>query len=118
MASPADMRSRGLIQPYSVFTRYSLGECSALAALAEVMPIEPLASVACYRAPTMQVPVERDPERRSGCSMIAVDPNRISKAFHEQALQYIDDDIAEVTKYVLEVVNYSLLANNISAMVM
>jgi len=103
------MRSRGLIRPYSVFTRYSLGEYSALAALAEVMPIEPLVSVASYRAPTMQVPVERDPERRSNHSMIAVDPNRISKTFNEQAFQYVDDDIAEVTKYVLEVVNYSVI---------
>jgi len=109
-SSLADMRSRGLIQPYSVFTRYSLSECSALAALAEVMPIEPLVSVASYRASTMQVPVERNPERRSNYSMTAVDPNRISKALHKQALQYIDDDIAEVTKYVLEVVNYSAIS--------
>lgn len=39
-ASFEDMQSRGLVQKDSVFAGHSLGEYSALAALAEVMPIE------------------------------------------------------------------------------
>ena len=43
------MKSRGLIQRDSGFAGHSLGEYSALAALAEVMPIESLVSVVFYR---------------------------------------------------------------------
>ena len=83
------MISRGLIQRDSVFAGYLLGEYSALAALAEVMPIESLVSVVFYRGLTMQVAVERDTEGRSKYSMIAVNPSRISKTFNEQALHYV-----------------------------
>ena len=44
----------------AAFAGHSLGEYSALAALAEVMPIESLVSVVFYRGLTMQVAVERD----------------------------------------------------------
>ena len=108
-ASFEDMRSRGLIQRDSVFAGHSLGEYSALAALAEVMPIESLVSVVFYRGLTMQVTVERDTEGRSNYSMIAVNPNHISKTFNEQALQYVIDNIAEETKWLLEVVNYNVI---------
>lgn len=59
-ASFEDMRSKGLVQRDSSFAGHSLGEYSALAALAEVMPIESLVSVVYYRGLTMQVAVERD----------------------------------------------------------
>jgi len=108
-ASFEDMRSRGLIQRDSVFAGHSLGEYSALAALAEVMPIESLVSVVFYRGLTMQVAVERDTEGRSNYSMIAVNTSRISKTFNEQALQYVVDNIAEETKWLLEVVNYNVI---------
>lgn len=107
-ASFEDMRSRGLVQRDSVFAGHSLGEYSALAALAEVMPIESLVSVVFYRGLTMQVAVERDSEGRSNYSMVAVNPSRISKTFNEQALQYVVDNIAGETKWLLEVVNYNV----------
>ena len=44
-ASFEDMRSRGLVQRDSVFAGHLLGEYSALAALADVVPIESLVSV-------------------------------------------------------------------------
>ncbi len=107
-ASFEDMRSKGLVQRDSSFAGHSLGEYSALAALAEVMPIESLVSVVFYRGLTMQVAVERDETGRSNYSMCAVNPSRISKTFNEQALQYVVENIAEETTWLLEIVNYNV----------
>ena len=107
-ASFEDMRSKGLVQRDSSFAGHSLGEYSALAALAEVMPIESLVSVVFYRGLTMQVAVERDATGRSNYSMCAVNPSRISKTFNEQALQYVCENIAEETGWLLEIVNYNV----------
>ena len=107
-ASFEDMRSKGLVQRDSSFAGHSLGEYSALAALAEVMPIESLVAVVFYRGLTMQVAVERDETGRSNYSMCAVNPSRISKNFNEQALQYVVENIAEETSWLLEIVNYNV----------
>jgi len=107
-ASFEDMRAKGLVQADSTFAGHSLGEYSALAALAEVMPIESLVSVVFYRGLTMQVAVERDEAGRSNYSMCAVNPSRISKTFNEQALQYVVENIAETTGWLLEIVNYNI----------
>ncbi|OCL04747.1 beta subunit of fatty acid synthase [Glonium stellatum] len=107
-ASFEDMRSKGLVQRDSTFAGHSLGEYSALAALAEVMPIESLVSVVFYRGLTMQVAVERDEAGRSNYSMCAVNPSRISKTFNEQALQYVVENISEETGWLLEIVNYNI----------
>lgn len=107
-ASFEDMRSKGLVQRDSSFAGHSLGEYSALAALADVMPIESLVSVVFYRGLTMQVAVERDEQGRSNYSMCAVNPSRISKSFNEQALQYVVGNISEQTGWLLEIVNYNV----------
>ncbi|KAF2841120.1 beta subunit of fatty acid synthase [Patellaria atrata CBS 101060] len=107
-ASFEDMRAKGLVQRDSSFAGHSLGEYSALAALAEVMPIESLVSVVFYRGLTMQVAVERDEAGRSNYSMCAVNPSRISKTFNEQALQYVVENISEETGWLLEIVNYNI----------
>jgi fatty acid synthase subunit beta len=107
-ASFEDMRARGLVQRDSSFAGHSLGEYSALAALAEVMPIESLVSVVFYRGLTMQVAVERDEEGRSNYGMCAVNPSRISKTFNEPALQYVVENVSEQTGWLLEIVNYNI----------
>ncbi|KAF7185742.1 Fatty acid synthase subunit beta [Pseudocercospora fuligena] len=107
-ASFEDMRSKGLVQRDSSFAGHSLGEYSALAALAEVMPIESLVSVVFYRGLTMQVAVERDEAGRSNYSMCAVNPSRIGKTFNEQALQYVVENISETTDWLLEIVNLNV----------
>lgn len=107
-ASFEDMRSKGLVQRDSSFAGHSLGEYSALAALADVMPIESLVSVVFYRGLTMQVAVERDEQGRSNYSMCAINPSRISKSFNEQALQYVIENIAEQTGWLVEIVNYNV----------
>ena len=107
-ASFEDMKSKGLVPRDSTFAGHSLGEYSALTALADVMPIESLVSVVFYRGLTMQVAVERDASGRSNYSMCAVNPSRISKTFNEQALQYVVDNIAEETGWLIEIVNYNI----------
>jgi fatty acid synthase subunit beta, fungi type len=107
-ASFEDMRSKGLIQRDSSFAGHSLGEYSALASIAEVMPIESLVSVVFYRGLTMQVAVERDEQGRSNYSMCAVNPSRISKTFNEQALQFVVKNIAESTGWLVEIVNFNV----------
>ena len=107
-ASFEDMNSKGLVQVDSSFAGHSLGEYSALAALAEVMPIESLVSVVFYRGLTMQVAVERDATGRSNYSMCAVNPSRISKTFNEQALQYVVENVAESTGWLVEIVNFNV----------
>lgn len=107
-ASFEDMRAKGVVQKDSAFAGHSLGEYSALASIAEVMPIESLVSVVFYRGLTMQVAVERDEQGRSNYSMCAVNPSRIGKSFNEQALQYVCENIAETTGWLLEIVNLNV----------
>ncbi|KAI6464273.1 hypothetical protein MCOR17_005403 [Pyricularia oryzae] len=107
-ASFEDMKAKGLVPRDSTFAGHSLGEYSALAALADVMPIESLVSVVFYRGLTMQVAVERDASGRSNYSMCAVNPSRISKTFNEEALRFVVGNIAEGTGWLLEIVNYNI----------
>ncbi|KAK0629611.1 acyl transferase domain-containing protein [Bombardia bombarda] len=107
-ASFEDMKAKGLVPRDSTFAGHSLGEYSALAALADVMPIESLVSVVFYRGLTMQVAVERDASGRSNYSMCAVNPSRISRTFNEEALRFVVNSIAETTGWLLEIVNYNI----------
>ncbi|KAI2635525.1 fatty acid synthase beta subunit dehydratase [Xylaria nigripes] len=107
-ASFEDMNAKGLVPRDSTFAGHSLGEYSALAALANVLPIESLVSVVFYRGLTMQVAVERDAQGRSNYSMCAVNPSRISKTFGEGALRFLVRSIAEETGWLLEIVNYNI----------
>ncbi|KAK4196274.1 putative fatty acid synthase subunit beta [Triangularia verruculosa] len=107
-ASFEDMKAKGLVPRDSTFAGHSLGEYSALAALADVMPIESLVSVVFYRGLTMQVAVERDEQGRSNYSMCAVNPSRISKTFNEEALRFVVSNITESTGWLLEIVNFNI----------
>ncbi|KAK4143317.1 acyl transferase domain-containing protein [Dichotomopilus funicola] len=108
-ASFEDMKAKGLVPRDSTFAGHSLGEYSALAALADVMPIESLVSVVFYRGLTMQVAVERDAHGRSNYSMCAVNPGRISDTFNEEALRFVVSNIAETTGWLLEIVNLNVI---------
>jgi fatty acid synthase subunit beta len=107
-ASFEDMKAKGLIPRDSTFAGHSLGEYSALAALADVMPIESLVSVVFYRGLTMQVAVHRDAEGRSSYGMLAHDPRKISPTFNEEALRFVIDHIAQTTGWLVEIVNYNI----------
>jgi fatty acid synthase subunit beta len=107
-ASFEDMKAKGLVSKEATFAGHSLGEYSALTAMANVMPIESLVSVVFYRGLTMQVAVERDEQGRSNYSMCAVNPSRISKTFDEEALRFVTANIAEETGWLLEIVNLNI----------
>jgi fatty acid synthase subunit beta len=54
------MRSKGLVQLGTAFAGHSLGEFSALAAVADILPNFSLVGIVFYRGLTMQHAVERD----------------------------------------------------------
>ncbi|KAI0685962.1 fatty acid synthase [Cytidiella melzeri] len=103
-----DMRSKGFVQNNSAFAGHSLGEYSALASIADVLPISSLVDVVFYRGITMQRAVERDSHNRSNYAMCAINPSRISKTFNDAALREVVDDIASRTGSLLEIVNYNV----------
>ena len=78
-----DMQSKGFIQNNAVFAGHSLGEYSALASVAGVLPISSLVDVVFYRGITMQRAVERDSANWSNYAMCAANPSRISSTFND-----------------------------------
>ncbi|KII85134.1 hypothetical protein PLICRDRAFT_45274 [Plicaturopsis crispa FD-325 SS-3] len=103
-----DMRVKGFIQRDCAFAGHSLGEYSALASIADVLPISALVDVVFYRGITMQRAVERDSKNRSNYAMCAVNPSRISKTFSDAALREVVDNISTSTGTLLEIVNYNV----------
>ena len=103
-----DMRSKRLIQCNSGFTAHSLGEYSALASIADVLPISSLVDVVFYRGITMQRAVECDSQNRSNYAMCAVNLSRISKTFNEAALREVVEIVGRRTDALLEIVNYNV----------
>ncbi len=108
MAAFADSRARGVIQSESVFAGHSLGEYSALASVAELLPIETLSSIVFYRGLCMQAAVNRDEAGRSDYSMCAVNPARMGKLFGEHTLYYLVGMVTEITGLFLEIVNLNV----------
>jgi fatty acid synthase subunit alpha, fungi type len=73
-----DMRYKGFVQNYCAIAGRSLGEYSALASIADVLPVSSLVDVVFYRGTTMQRAVKRDLENWSNYAMCAVNPSQIS----------------------------------------
>src|ERR1700729_1351868 len=103
-----DMRPKGFVQKGRAFAGHSLGEYSALASIADVLPVSSLVDVVFYRGIPMQRAVERDSENRSNYAMCAVNPSRISKTFSDAALREVVDSIAVISGSLLEIVNYNV----------
>jgi len=103
-----DMKAQGLVQQDAAFGGHSLGEYSALAAIANVIPIESLVDVVFYRGMTMQVAVPRDGQGRSNYAMMAVNPSRVGRTFNEAALRYVVDHVANQTQCLVEIVNFNV----------
>ena len=103
-----DMRMKGFVQKDCAFAGHSLGEYSALASIADVLPISALVDVVFYRGITMQRAVERDSQNRSNYAMCAVNPSRVHKTFNDAALREVVDSISLSTSSLLEIVNYNV----------
>ena len=103
-----DMQLKGFIQNDAIFAGHSLGEYSALASVAGVLPISSLVDVVFYRGITMQRAVERDSVDRSNYAMCAVNPSRISPSFNDSALHEVVEDISRRTNRLLEIVNFNV----------
>ena len=103
-----DMQLKGFIQNDAIFAGHSLGEYSALASVAGVLPISSLVDVVFYRGITMQRAVERDSANRSNYAMCAVNPSRISPSFNDSALREVVEDISRRTNRLLEIVNFNV----------
>ena len=108
MATYLDLESKGLIQEGASFAGHSLGEYSALGALAHVMSMESLVSLVFYRGLTMQLAMERDQEGRTAFSMMAVNPSRVHKTFDQDSLKVIVKKISDETGTLLEIVNFNV----------
>jgi len=103
-----DLRMKGFVQKDCAFAGHSLGEYSALASIADVLPISSLVDVVFYRGITMQRAVERNSKNQSNYAMCAVNPSRISKTFSDAALREVVESIALHTGSLLEIVNYNV----------
>lgn len=103
-----DMKAKGLIDANAAFAGHSLGEYSALAAIADVLPISSLADVVFFRGITMQRAVKRDATGKSNYAMMAANPSRVGKTFSEQALREIVDTISKQKSILLQIVNLNV----------
>lgn len=103
-----DMKAKGLIDANAAFAGHSLGEYSALAAIADVLPISSLADVVFFRGITMQRAVQRDATGKSQYAMMAANPSRVGKTFSEEALREIVDQISKQKSILLQIVNLNV----------
>ncbi|KAF9518449.1 hypothetical protein BS47DRAFT_1420870 [Hydnum rufescens UP504] len=99
-----NMHSKDLVQPNCAFASHSLREYSALASIADVLPVSSLVDVVFYRGITMQHAMECDAHNRSNYAMCAVNPSCISKTFNEVALHEVVEVIAHHSNVLLEIV--------------
>ena len=102
------MRARGLVQRDTAFAGHSLGEYSALASIADVLPTSALVDVVFYRVITMQRAVERDAAGRSNYAMCAVNPSHVNRSFADAALREVVDTVATHSDCLVEIVNYNV----------
>ena len=87
----ARLREEGVLVPGAAFAGHSLGEYDALAAYAEVFPLETVLDLVFQRGSTMHSLVPRDEKGRSNYRMGALRPNQFG----------VDD--AHVVDYVASV---------------
>ncbi|WWD18974.1 hypothetical protein CI109_103431 [Kwoniella shandongensis] len=103
-----DMKAKGLVDRNAAFAGHSLGEYSALAAIADILPISSLADVVFFRGITMQRAVKRDATGKSQYAMMAANPSRVGKSFNELALREIVDTISKQKDILLQIVNLNV----------
>jgi malonyl CoA-acyl carrier protein transacylase len=103
-----DMHSKVLVQPGAAFAGHALGEFSALAAVANVLPNSSLVDIVFYRGLTTQHAAERVGQGRSNYAMCAVNPSRVGKTFDDAALREIVNTTSNGRDCLLEIVNFNV----------
>ncbi|RMZ44106.1 hypothetical protein AFCA_013146 [Aspergillus flavus] len=107
-AAFAEMRAKGYVSREAVYAGHSLGEYGALSALSEFIPTIALVELAFYRGLMMQASVARDGEESARYGMVAVNPERVGKAFDQASLSTMVCTIAAESRELLEIVNFNV----------
>ncbi|MDN5757025.1 MAG: DUF1729 domain-containing protein, partial [Tomitella sp.] len=105
-AQVAELREAGAFVEGSLFAGHSVGEYNALAAVAQVLPLEAVLEVVFHRGSAMHHLVPRDSQGRSDFRLGAIRPSQAGIA-DDDVTDYIDE-MSERTGEFLQVVNYNL----------
>lgn len=106
VAGCAELAERGVLPADPYIAGHSVGEYSALSALANVLPLERVIDVVYARGLTMQHFVPRDAQGRSPYGMSVVRPHRAGLS--ADAVEALVTQVAEATDQPLYVVNYNI----------
>ncbi|MFF1945010.1 fatty acid synthase subunit beta domain-containing protein [Rhodococcus qingshengii] len=106
VAQVAELRESGTFIEDSLLAGHSVGEYNALAAVAEVFPLEALLEVVFQRGSAMHQLVPRDEAGRSDYRMAAIRPSQIGVS--DEDVQGFVAGVAETSGEFLEIVNLNL----------
>ncbi|WP_407636576.1 fatty acid synthase subunit beta domain-containing protein [Hoyosella subflava] len=106
LAQIAELKESGAFIEGAYYCGHSVGEYNALAAVAEVLPLEAVLELVFRRGSAMHTLVPRDAKGRSDYRLGAIRPSQAGIA-DSDVTAYIDG-IAEETGEFLQVVNYNL----------
>nr|WP_245541589.1 type I polyketide synthase [Smaragdicoccus niigatensis] len=106
VAQVAELREAGVFVEDSYFAGHSVGEYTALAAIAGVLPLEAVLEVVFQRGTTMHQLVPRDSKGRSNYRMAAIRPSKFGLA-DDDVVGFVNE-VAQDSDEFLEVVNLNL----------
>ncbi|MDU3134307.1 MAG: DUF1729 domain-containing protein [Winkia neuii] len=100
------LKEEGVFQEGAAYAGHSLGEYNALAACADIFPLEKVIEIVYQRGSAMHHLVERDEAGRSNYAMGALRPNQFGVG-DGQVRDYVAA-VAKESGQFLEIVNYNL----------
>lgn len=101
-----ELKAAGVFNDHSYYAGHSLGEYNALAACAEIFPLETVLEIVYQRGSAMHNLVERDTAGRSNYQMGALRPNQFGVS-DQEVVDYIEKLAAQSNEF-LEIVNFNL----------
>ncbi|MDO5746590.1 MAG: DUF1729 domain-containing protein [Actinomycetaceae bacterium] len=105
-AQTSELKARGAFVDDAFFAGHSLGEYNALAACANIFPLEQVLEIVYQRGSAMHDLVERDSHGQSNYRLGALRPHQCGIGA-EKVQEYVDS-IAEKTGEFIEIANYNL----------
>lgn len=112
IAQTERLREEGALVDDAAFAGHSLGEYDALAAYAQVFPLETVLDLVFHRGSTMHALVGRDENGASNYRMGALRPSQFGIT-HEDVEDYVAS-IAQASGEFLQIVNYNLAGQQYS----